>query len=326
MMALDLRSLQKVQRDTGFSADFLEKAYHLTQILAGIFGNEELGKSLALKGGTALNFVYLNVPRVSIDLDFNFVGALEKRAMLQARPMIAEGIAQVAASMGYRISEKPASYIMDRLLLRYARLSGLPDSIKVEINYLERTPFLRIERKRFRDIFEGNPFLVDTYAAEEIAAMKTKAMVERLYARDIYDIYHMARLKLDRMMLRKLMILYMLMAGKRPEMDALILRVQKYDEQDIITAIKPFLREREVKRLNPAKIKKTVGEFYSEVFVLDENDRRFLESLDSGKIDLRILFGEMDFIHQANNHPALLRALERKSKRPERLSNRRENG
>jgi predicted nucleotidyltransferase component of viral defense system len=54
---MDLKALQKLQRDTGFNAVFLEKAYHITRILAAIPENEILAKALALKGGTALNFV-----------------------------------------------------------------------------------------------------------------------------------------------------------------------------------------------------------------------------------------------------------------------------
>lgn len=108
MIRLDLRLLQKAQRDTGFNADFLEKTHHLTRMLSAIMAMEGLSGRLALKGGSALNFVYLDVPRLSIDLDFNFVGALEKRAMLEARPRIAKDIAQLANSLGYRFSKKPA--------------------------------------------------------------------------------------------------------------------------------------------------------------------------------------------------------------------------
>ena len=76
-MNLNLRALQKLQRDTGFNIDFLEKAYHITKILFGVFAHNELKENLALKGGTALNFIYFDIPRLSVDLDLNFVGALE---------------------------------------------------------------------------------------------------------------------------------------------------------------------------------------------------------------------------------------------------------
>jgi len=95
---MDLRELRKIQRDTGF------------------------------KGGTALNFIYLNIPRLSVDLDFNFVGALEKNKMLQLRPTVTNRIKVVADNLGFTISQKPFSYILDRFLLRYRSLQGLRDS------------------------------------------------------------------------------------------------------------------------------------------------------------------------------------------------------
>jgi len=314
-MAWDMRSLQKLQRDTGFKADFLEKTYHITRILAAVSGADGLRDCLALKGGTALNFIFLDVPRLSIDLDFNFVGALEKEDMLAQRPDVVKRLRELAMSMGYQFIKKPSSYIMDRFLLRYSRLNGLPDSVRIEINFLERVPFLRIERESFHDLFDSKRFEVNTYAVEEIAAMKTKAMVERLYARDIFDVHQMAKLRLENVTLRKLMILYMLMAGKSPEIDALVSRVQKYDDGDILTAMRPFLREGEEERLNPGKIKAEVARFYRNVFVLEDDDKRFLKAIESGKLDLKLLFAGKNFDPRASKHPALLRALDNKAKR-----------
>ena len=74
---MDLRELQKIQRETGFNPGFIEKVYQLTRILAAIYSDRNLKGNLALKGGTALNFIYLDIPRLSVDLDFNFIGAVE---------------------------------------------------------------------------------------------------------------------------------------------------------------------------------------------------------------------------------------------------------
>jgi hypothetical protein len=308
-MSLDLRVLQRLQRDTGFNIDFLEKAYHITRILLGIFTYKGLKENLALKGGTALNFVYLDIPRLSVDLDLNYTGSLEKEEMLRKRKEILQELYKLAGSLGYKISKRPESYIMERLLLKYKRLSGLQDSIRVEINYLERVPVIKIVHKTFNHFFNLKEFRVKTYILEEIAAMKTKAMVERLYARDIFDIYQISQLRLDKILLRKLMILYILMVGRKPEIDSLISKVKKYDEKEMTKAIKPFLREEWNKSLEPKKIKRTVEEFYRKIFIPDESDLSFLKALDSKKLNLKILFGKLGFNPQAEKHPALLWAL-----------------
>jgi len=144
-----LTTYKKLQRDTGFNMDFLEKAYHITRILSGIFSHRQIKEDVALKGGTALNFIYLNVPRISVDLDFNFIRALEKEEIIRKRAEVSKEILKLADSLGYRVSKRPESYIMERLLLKYRRLNGLPDSIRIEINYLERVPVIRTVQKSF---------------------------------------------------------------------------------------------------------------------------------------------------------------------------------
>ena len=45
-----------------------------------------LSQRLALKGGTALNVFYLDLDRLSVDIDLNYVGALDLAAMERERP------------------------------------------------------------------------------------------------------------------------------------------------------------------------------------------------------------------------------------------------
>lgn len=308
-MELNIRQLQKIQRDTGFNRDFLEKTFHMTRILSWIFKGKRIGSDFALKGGTALNFIYLDIPRLSVDLDLNFIGTLGKKDMLARRKDIPDEIAGLADSLGYKMTKRPSSYIMERYALRYKRLSGLPDSVRLEINYLERVPFMKVARKTFNHVFEGEKFKLNTYTIEEIAAMKTKAMVERFYSRDIFDMYEISKLKLNNQILRKLIILYLIMARKGTDIDKLISKVRRYRNNEILRGVGPFLRRGQEEDLNPALIKKSIEEFYRQVFVLDYSDKEFIKSLKSGKIDMKTLFGKENFNPQAEKHPGLIWAL-----------------
>lgn len=72
-----MRSLDQLQRaaaDTGFPADGLEKVLHLLQLLDALRAHPYLKTRLALKGGTALNLFEFDVPRLSVDIDLNYVG------------------------------------------------------------------------------------------------------------------------------------------------------------------------------------------------------------------------------------------------------------
>jgi hypothetical protein len=309
---MDLKALQKLQRDTGFNPVFLEKAYHITRLLAGVQENEVLAHALALKGGTALNFIYLDLPRLSIDLDFNFVGAIEKEKMLEIRPHMREEITRLAGSLGYELDPKPGSYIMERFLLRYRSFAGPADSVKLEINFLERVPVAGTASRRFGHVFDFPAFKVKTYSIEEITAMKTKAMVERLYPRDIHDIFHASRMKMRRSLLRKLIMFYIVLAKREPRLDMLLRSIGKYDEKEFVRSLGPFLREVQARRVELGDIKKQVEEFYRKLFILNRDDKAFLKSCESGNPDVRLLFRGMHVNRELHAHPGLLFALGKK--------------
>ena len=307
---MDLRELQKIQRDTGFNAGFIEKVHQLTRVLAAIYSNKNLKENLSLKGGTALNFIYLNVPRLSVDLDFNFVGAAEKNKMLKVRPVVTHSVKAAVGNLGLNISRKSSSYILDRFLIRYRSLRGLQDSMRIEINYLERVPVVALVQKRFHHFFgdiEG--FEVKTYQPEELGAMKTKALIERLYGRDLYDIYNISQLDLQDQIMRKLMILYILMANQQPELPSIVSKIARYSERHFIQQISPFVSSSQ--NIDASHMRRAAIEFYRKVLVLDEDDEKFLNNIKQKKIDIRLLFGGDIFNPEANAHPSLLFALEK---------------
>ena len=58
----------------------------LLELLDEIAPDPVLSRRLALKGGTALNVFYLDLDRLSVDIDLNYVGALDLAAMERERP------------------------------------------------------------------------------------------------------------------------------------------------------------------------------------------------------------------------------------------------
>ena len=91
-------SLERLAADadaTGFQPDMLEKVAQLLGLLEALCSHPFLDGKLVLKGGTALNLFMFDVPRLSVDIDLNYVGAPDREAMLEERPMIEEAMQAV---------------------------------------------------------------------------------------------------------------------------------------------------------------------------------------------------------------------------------------
>jgi len=83
MSSYNKADLARIAKESGFIRDNLEKVIRLTDILKYFNTNLLLAESLALKGGTAINLTVFDLPRLSVDIDLDFVQVVVKRRCLQ---------------------------------------------------------------------------------------------------------------------------------------------------------------------------------------------------------------------------------------------------
>lgn len=88
MYNYDKNYISKRASEFGFIRDILEKVYRLADILEYLNSDPRLIGKLALKGGTAINLTVFNLPRLSVDIDLDYLGDDSKEQMLQSREMI----------------------------------------------------------------------------------------------------------------------------------------------------------------------------------------------------------------------------------------------
>ena len=74
--------LTREAQATGFRPEILEKVFQLLHLLQSFLRHPFLRDRIVLKGGTALNLFYFDVPRLSVDIDLNYVGAVDRQTML----------------------------------------------------------------------------------------------------------------------------------------------------------------------------------------------------------------------------------------------------
>lgn len=77
-MILSSEGLMQAAASSGFREGYLEKSIRLLYLLEAVRDDPSLRSRLALKGGTALNLFLAELPRLSVDIDLNYIGAPER--------------------------------------------------------------------------------------------------------------------------------------------------------------------------------------------------------------------------------------------------------
>ena len=172
----------------GFIRDTFEKVLRLKEILEYFNTQEYLVKHLILKGGTAINLTVFDLPRLSIDIDMDYVPNDSRDDMLIARDNIAGIINRYMEKEGYSLSQTSRfSHSLDAFHFNYINSGGNKDMIKIELNYSLRAHILEpVYRDILNDVFKSN-IKIRTVAPLEIFSAKGNALISRAAARDLYD-------------------------------------------------------------------------------------------------------------------------------------------
>jgi predicted nucleotidyltransferase component of viral defense system len=81
----------------------LEKALHLLQLLQSMNKHPLLKGKWVLKGGTALNLFIFKLPRLSVDIDLNYIGPVDPEETKKERSKIEQACKAVFSREGFTI-------------------------------------------------------------------------------------------------------------------------------------------------------------------------------------------------------------------------------
>jgi predicted nucleotidyltransferase component of viral defense system len=109
-MNISLEYLERCAADSGFQIGPLEKVARLGELASNIARHPVLGKSLVLKGGTALNLCFGPPKRLSIDLDFNYIGHIEREKMLEDRHRIEAAAVEISRRLDYHVQSSADAF------------------------------------------------------------------------------------------------------------------------------------------------------------------------------------------------------------------------
>lgn len=198
---------------TGFREEVVEKVLYLTAILARFRTHPALQNAWALKGGTAINLFHLEVPRLSVDIDLNFIGGADLQAMRAARPGFERAVEACCEREGCQVRRVPGEHAGGKYRLRYLGGVGGPGSLEVDVNFVQRIPLFGVEERRPRFPPGGDPSVVPVLTLEELAAGKCAALLTRTAPRDAFDAWQLLEVAPDLLARPALRLAFVIQAG-----------------------------------------------------------------------------------------------------------------
>jgi predicted nucleotidyltransferase component of viral defense system len=206
---LSREQLHRAAADSGFQVESYEKVHVLVRLLEAIRTHLFLGPRMALKGGTAINLFVLGLPRLSVDIDLNYIGPSDRAIMLAERPRIEQALQQVAGRMGLTVKRVPTEHAGGKWRLTYISALGRQGSIEVDVNFMTRTPLWPAALRDSHPIGSDKATQVLLVEDHELAAGKLAALVARSASRDVFDARELLRRSgLDRAKLRLGFVVY----------------------------------------------------------------------------------------------------------------------
>ena len=204
-MSVSVSEVNAIARDTAFDPAGIEKMLRLKELLAEFWRHPFLRGKLVLKGGTAINVFLSRLPRLSVDVDLNYIGQADREAMISERPRIEAAVRHVCTALGYRLLSGTDEYALREFYLGFRNVTGTDDRIQVEVNFLMRIcalePVLQSAVRLANEPETQFPVL----AAEEVMGSKLKALIDPRHPRDLYEAYRFlaTKARYDRELLRK---------------------------------------------------------------------------------------------------------------------------
>jgi predicted nucleotidyltransferase component of viral defense system len=187
MAAPSAETLQRLASETGLPAATLEKVLRLIDLLQAIAEDPVLKTRVALKGGTALNAFYLRLDRLSVDIDLNYIGALDRAQMEGDRPLVNDALARLLEAQAYQVRRQPDDHAGGKWTARFGSALGGGATLEVDLNYMAREPLFGVRSMSSIPLGAAAAQAVPVIDIHEIVAGKLVALFDRRAARDLFD-------------------------------------------------------------------------------------------------------------------------------------------
>ena len=286
------RDLLKLAAEARFETSSLEKVMRLGDLLGGIAEHARLAQALVLKGGTALNLFFGLPTRLSVDLDFNYIGKLERSEMLRDRPLVESDIERIVAARGYALQRSVDTHAGRTFNLSYRRIvDGLSDRITLDVNFLHRQCLLQTEvRHMWQPSAPGGGPQFPIVSFDELAAGKLIALLDRAAPRDAWDVSRLVSISDGRWPGSLSRSIFVAMAGVLPHPlhSYTLAGLSRIRDRDVKRLLHPLMIQ---ERLPSGEdLRRRAGEALAPLLDLLSAEREYCDRLQRGELVPELLF------------------------------------
>lgn len=302
--------INETAQKQGFQRDTMEKVIRLYYVLKDMGEISLFRDNLALKGGTAINLAYFNLPRLSVDIDMDFTRSGKMSDLLPYRQKIKENLFNLLQSQGYTIGKQgKETHTLDQWIFNYQSIAGNNDHIKVELNYGIRNHIFPIVNKEINlDIVSDDGINIPTLHPCELFATKINALIERAAVRDLFDVYSLSQSDLlstpeERELLRKSIIFYQTVGVEgTAKKEINISQIADVPPSKIKSQLLPLLASGH--KFFPIDVAKaTTIEYLQSVLTITAKEQEYLDSFSNNIYKPDLLFEDPAIIDRIIHHP-----------------------
>lgn len=309
-MNISFEKLSDEAASTGFRPDILEKVAHLIGLLDALRKHPYLKGKLVLKGGTALNLFFFDVPRLSIDIDLNYVGAEDLESMLIDRPKIEQAVKAVFEREGFAVKRVPTDHAGGKWQMRYQSALGQGGNLEADINFMFRVPLWPTQTLDSNAVGTWQVNEIEVLDVHELAAGKLAALFSRRAARDLFDCHLiLQKSNLDMSKLRTTFVAYGAM--NRKDWRTISIDEIDFDAGELERKLLPTFRTDAMQGKKSiveygTKLVEESRQLLSAVLPFTEQEKEFLDRLlEGGEIAADVLTSDAELQDRIQRHPLL---------------------
>jgi len=264
----------------------MEKYFDQARLMLSVLPVVSREKQFALKGGTALNFFYLNMPRLSVDIDLTFLPVKSRdhtiKDISDSLGRISDHVTRVFPGCRIRkLTLNHTDYIYKLIIHRRGH------QVKIEPNLILRgscyPPVIKPLCKKAGDIFQME-MGVTVLSFADLYGGKICAALDRQHPRDLFDIALLSESGGLTDEICQAFVVY-LASHNRPMSELLAPKLKKFRQ----------IYETEFRGMTSVDIsyqtlEKTARELPGQILSrLSQKDRKFLLSVKTGNPDFGLI-------------------------------------